>query len=72
MPVHTWGLIAVMDIHFWCSGLYNMKQRQPVVFIRNACIMQRVCMISIQYNSKILKQRGCLQPSKKAKIVLLK
>ena len=41
------GAYYCMDIDFWYSGVYHMKQREHVVFFRNACKMQTVCMISI-------------------------
>ena len=41
------GVYYCMDINFSYSGVYHMKQREHVVFFRNACKMQSVCMISI-------------------------
>ena len=41
------GLLYCMDIDFWYSGEYHMKQREHVVFFRNACKMQIVYLISI-------------------------
>ena len=53
------GAYYRIDINFWYSGVYHMKQREHVVFFRNACTMQIVCMISIL---TVLTQRGRLQP----------
>ena len=41
------GAYYCMDIDFWYLGEYHMKQREHVVFFRNACKKQIVCMISI-------------------------
>ena len=41
------GAYYCMDINFWYSGVYHMKQREHVVFFRNAYKMQVVCMIRI-------------------------
>ena len=41
------GAYYCMDIDFWYLGVYHMKQREHVVFFRNASKMQIVCMISI-------------------------
>ena len=42
------GAYYCMDIHFWYSGVYHMKQREHVVIFSNACKMQILCMIRIK------------------------
>ena len=57
------GAYYCMDINIWYPGVYHMKEREHIVFFRNACKRQIVCMISIlrHYNSNILTCRGRLQ-----------